>query len=250
MRRRSQAAIRELLEVRQPVPLDALKRTTPARQGSTGDLRRSIADQQVAAMVFPQAFNPMPKTLEEWFDFVKKASPLDDADLEEAFNTLREGANRELIKEVEDFVYGPVEDGEDSMASYHLGQQKAAKAQKEIARGMSAAGARVGWTDPVKPYGSKLQLTIPNAFAHLIDAWAAAEGRERTSVGGEALLKGLRQMMQEGTLPQSAMDSYERACRRQTALCAAKWAANAHLEYIGDLQPEPGYDATDWFPST
>jgi hypothetical protein len=193
------------------------------------------------------------KTLEDWFDFVKQTSPQDDLVLERAFDQIRAEPFSRMIKEVEDFVGKPqpgFDDEDDPGAEWRAGQLAAAQAKKEIAKSLSAAGAKVGWADPVKPYGSKLQLTIPNAFAHLIDAWAAAEGRERTSVGGEALLKGLRQMMQEGTLPQSAMDSYERACRHQTALCYAKWAANAHLDYIGDLQPDPEYDATQEFPAT
>ncbi|QNI48848.1 hypothetical protein [Synechococcus sp. A15-60] len=192
------------------------------------------------------------KTLEDWFDFVKKTSPLDDEDLEKAFGFVRTKSSG-VIKDVEDFIYNPqpeFEDDEHPSNKWIAGQGKAAAAQKEIAKSISAAGAKVGWADPVKPYGSKLQLTIPNAFAHLIDAWAAAEGRERTSVGAEALLKGLRQMMQEGTLPQTAMDSYERACRHQSALCAAKWAVNAHLDWIGDLQAVPEYDATEEFPLT
>ena len=116
------------------------------------------------------------KTLEDWFAFVRKTSPLDDADLEKAFDFIRAEPFRGVIEDVENFVDNPqpeFDDPEDPGAGWRASQAKAATGLKEVAKLMSAAGSKVGWADPVKPYGSKLQLTSPNAFAHLIDAWAA-----------------------------------------------------------------------------
>ena len=78
----------------------------------------------------------------------------------------------------------------------------------------------------LSPTGSyKLQVSIPVSINHLIKAWAAAEGRDLSSVALQCLEIGLRENKSRGAIPSAAIKSYEIACEKRIALAEInnKW---------------------------
>ena len=89
--------------------------------------------------------------------------------------------------------------------------------------------------DLAKPYADKLQITIPPAFGALLDGWAAAEGRDKTSVAVAAMEVGLRQLLKDGSLPPLSVEFYKRTCETQTAMTLAKTAAVQRTQALDEM---------------
>ncbi|KGG12576.1 MULTISPECIES: VHS domain-containing protein [Prochlorococcus] len=68
------------------------------------------------------------------------------------------------------------------------------------------------------PNSYKLQVSIPASLNYLMKAWAAAEGRDLSSVALQCLETGLRAIQSKGSIPSAAMKRYDIACERRIAL--------------------------------
>ena len=64
----------------------------------------------------------------------------------------------------------------------------------------------------------KLQVSIPSSLNYLMKAWAAAEGRDLSSVALQCLEAGLRSMKSKGSIPTAAVKRYDLACEKRIAL--------------------------------
>ena len=53
---------------------------------------------------------------------------------------------------------------------------------------------------------------------YLLKVWAAAEGRDLSSVAFQCLETGLREMKSKGSLPAVAIDRYNSVCKKRIAL--------------------------------
>ena len=53
---------------------------------------------------------------------------------------------------------------------------------------------------------------------YLMKAWAAAEGRDLSSVALQCLEIGLRAMKSRGSIPTAAIERYDIACKKRIAL--------------------------------
>ncbi len=65
---------------------------------------------------------------------------------------------------------------------------------------------------------SKLQVSVPSSLHYLMKAWAAAEGRDLSSVAFQCLETGLRSMKSKGSIPSAAIERYDLACKKRIAL--------------------------------
>ena len=65
---------------------------------------------------------------------------------------------------------------------------------------------------------SKLQISVPSNLNYLLKVWAAAEGRDLSSVAFQCLETGLREMKSKGSLPAIAIDRYDSVCKKRIAL--------------------------------
>ena len=65
---------------------------------------------------------------------------------------------------------------------------------------------------------NKLQISVPSNINYLLKVWAAAEGRDLSSVAFQCLETGLREMKSKGSIPSIAMNRYDSACKRRIAL--------------------------------
>ena len=65
---------------------------------------------------------------------------------------------------------------------------------------------------------SKLQLSVPTNLNYLMKAWAAAEGRDLSSVALQCLEAGLRSFKSKGSIPIAAIKRYDHACEKRIAL--------------------------------
>ena len=65
---------------------------------------------------------------------------------------------------------------------------------------------------------NKLQISVPSNINYLLKVWAAAEGRDLSSVAFQCLETGLREMKSKGSLPAIAIDRYDAVCKRRIAL--------------------------------
>ncbi|WP_320664275.1 VHS domain-containing protein [Prochlorococcus sp. MIT 1223] len=71
------------------------------------------------------------------------------------------------------------------------------------------------------PNSSKLQISVPQNLNYLMKAWAAAEGRDLSSVALQCLETGLRTMKSKGSIPTPAIQRYDKACEQRIALAEA-----------------------------
>ncbi len=65
---------------------------------------------------------------------------------------------------------------------------------------------------------AKLQVSVPSSLNYLMKAWAAAEGRDLSSVALQCLEIGLRAMKSKGSIPTAAIERYDIACQKRIAL--------------------------------
>ena len=65
---------------------------------------------------------------------------------------------------------------------------------------------------------NKLQISVPSNLNYLLKVWAAAEGRDLSSVAFQCLETGLREIKSKGSLPAVAIDRYDSVCKKRIAL--------------------------------
>ena len=65
---------------------------------------------------------------------------------------------------------------------------------------------------------NKVQISVPSNLNYLLKVWAAAEGRDLSSVAFQCLETGLREMKSKGSIPSIAINRYNSACQRRIAL--------------------------------
>ena len=65
---------------------------------------------------------------------------------------------------------------------------------------------------------NKLQISVASNLNYLMKVWAAAEGRDLSSVALQCLETGLREIKNKGSIPAVAIDRYDSACKRRIAL--------------------------------
>jgi len=65
---------------------------------------------------------------------------------------------------------------------------------------------------------NKVQISVPSNLTYLLKVWAAAEGRDLSSVAFQCLETGLREMKSKGSIPSVAVNRYDSACQKRIAL--------------------------------
>ena len=65
---------------------------------------------------------------------------------------------------------------------------------------------------------NKVQISVPSNLNYLLKVWAAAEGRDLSSVAFQCLETGLREMKSKGSIPSIAISRYDSACQKRIAL--------------------------------
>ena len=65
---------------------------------------------------------------------------------------------------------------------------------------------------------NKVQISVPSNLNYLLKVWAAAEGRDLSSVAFQCLETGLREMKSKGYIPSIAITRYDIACQKRIAL--------------------------------
>ena len=65
---------------------------------------------------------------------------------------------------------------------------------------------------------NKVQISVPSNLNYLLKVWAAAEGRDLSSVAFQCLETGLREMKSKGSIPSIAINRYDSACKKRIAL--------------------------------
>ena len=65
---------------------------------------------------------------------------------------------------------------------------------------------------------NKVQISVPSNLNYLLKVWAAAEGRDLSSVAFQCLETGLREMKIKGSIPSIAVTRYDSACQKRIAL--------------------------------
>ncbi len=81
------------------------------------------------------------------------------------------------------------------------------------------------------PNSYKLQLSVPSNLNYLMKAWAAAEGRDLSSVAMQCMETGLRDLKSKGSIPSAALNRYEIACEKRIALAEANDAWERHERF-------------------
>ena len=65
---------------------------------------------------------------------------------------------------------------------------------------------------------NKLQISVPGNLNYLLKVWAAAEGRDLSSVAFQCLETGISEMKRKGSIPSVALSKYNFACEKRIAL--------------------------------
>ena len=65
---------------------------------------------------------------------------------------------------------------------------------------------------------NKVQISVPSNLTYLLKVWAAAEGRDLSSVAFQCLETGIREMKSKGSIPSVAVKRYDSACQKRIAL--------------------------------
>ena len=65
---------------------------------------------------------------------------------------------------------------------------------------------------------NKVQISVPSNLTYLLKVWAAAEGRDLSSVAFQCLETGIREMKSKGSIPSIAVNRYDSACQKRIAL--------------------------------
>ena len=65
---------------------------------------------------------------------------------------------------------------------------------------------------------NKLQISVPANLNYLLKVWAAAEGRDLSSVAFQCLETGISEIRKKGAIPIVAISRYNSACEKRIAL--------------------------------
>ena len=65
---------------------------------------------------------------------------------------------------------------------------------------------------------NKVQISVPSNLTYLLKVWAAAEGRDLSSVAFQCLETGIMEMKSKGSIPSVAINRYDSACQKRIAL--------------------------------
>ena len=65
---------------------------------------------------------------------------------------------------------------------------------------------------------NKVQISVPSNLTYLLKVWAAAEGRDLSSVAFQCLETGIREMKSKGSIPSVAVNRYDSPCQKRIAL--------------------------------
>ena len=65
---------------------------------------------------------------------------------------------------------------------------------------------------------NKVQISVPSNLTYLLKVWAAAEGRDLSSVAFQCFETGRREMKSKGSIPSVAVNKYDSACQKRIAL--------------------------------
>ena len=65
---------------------------------------------------------------------------------------------------------------------------------------------------------NKVQISVPSILTYLLKVWAAAEGRDLSSVAFQCLETGIREMKRKGSIPSVTVNRYNSACQKRIAL--------------------------------
>ena len=65
---------------------------------------------------------------------------------------------------------------------------------------------------------NKLQISVPANLNYLLKVWAAAEGRDLSSVAFQCLETGISEIKKKGSIPLVAISRYNSACEKRIAL--------------------------------
>ena len=65
---------------------------------------------------------------------------------------------------------------------------------------------------------NKVQISVPSILTYLLKVWAAAEGRDLSSVAFQCLETGIMEMKSKGSIPSVAINRYDSACQKRIAL--------------------------------
>ncbi len=95
---------------------------------------------------------------------------------------------------------------------------KSQEIKKEIKRKITAKENGLDDLSLNTPNSYKLQVSVPSSLNYLMKAWAAAEGRDLSSVALQCLEIGLRAMKSKGSIPNAAIERYDIACEKRIAL--------------------------------
>ena len=82
------------------------------------------------------------------------------------------------------------------------------------------------------PNSYKLQVSIPSNLSYLMKVWAAAEGRDLSSVALQCLEIGLREMKSKGSIPLAAIKRYNINCEKRIALAEVNNLWESHEETL------------------
>ena len=82
------------------------------------------------------------------------------------------------------------------------------------------------------PNSYKLQLSVPSNLSYLMKAWAAAEGRDLSSVAMQCLETGLREMKRKGSIPEAAVKRYDASCEKRIALAEVNHIWETHEQEL------------------
>ena len=82
------------------------------------------------------------------------------------------------------------------------------------------------------PNSYKLQVSTPSNLAYLMKVWAAAEGRDLSSVALQCIEIGLLEMKSKGSIPSAALSRYNLACEKRIALAQINNLWEKHQEAL------------------
>ena len=144
-------------------------------------------------------------------------------------------AQESLAQALSDWAITPINEQEDSINSLELTkkQQSCIETNKsDIYTDLKALRSKVKSSLTSKedslddltlnaPNSYKLQISVPSNINYLMKAWAAAEGRDLSSVAMQCLEVGLREIKGKDGIPLSAVARYNSACEKRIALAEA-----------------------------
>ncbi len=81
------------------------------------------------------------------------------------------------------------------------------------------------------PSSNKIQVSVPSNLSYLMKAWAAAEGRDLSSVALQCIEIGIRELKGKGGIPIAATRRYDNACEKRLALAEVNnlWEKHAQV---------------------